>query len=312
MADVAGSGSRVVYVIAGPTAVGKTAIAIQLALHLKTKIVSADSRQCYREMTIGTAKPHAAELAEVKHYFVNEFPVAEALTAADYETLSLNYLNEIFQSSDTAVVCGGTGLYIKALCDGLDEMPAVEEQIVTQVNDQYELNGLQWLQRTVQMEDPEFYHSGEVLNPARLIRALIFKRSTGESITEFRKGIHKQRDFKTVKVALDLPREVLYDRINHRVDQMMEQGLLDEVKSLYPLRHLKNLQTVGYTELFDYLDKKITLSEAIDKIKQHSRNYAKRQLTWFKKYKDFVWLQSDDKDMLSKILALAPGLSSRD
>ncbi|RYD55126.1 MAG: tRNA (adenosine(37)-N6)-dimethylallyltransferase MiaA [Sphingobacteriales bacterium] len=305
MADTVDSNNRVVYVIAGPTAVGKTAIAIALAKRLGTEIVSADSRQCYREMTIGTAKPSVEELTEVKHHFIDEFPVTKSLTAADYETLALGYLNDIFKTNNTAVVCGGTGLYIKALCDGLDEMPAMDEQIVAEVNEQYQLNGLHWLQRAILEEDPIFHQQGEMQNPARLIRALIFKRSTDESIIDFRTGARKPRNFKTVKIALELPREELYHRINRRVDKMMQEGLLEEVKALYPLKQLKNLQTVGYTELFDHLDGKMTLEESVEKIKQHTRNYAKRQFTWFKKDKAFHWFHPTEKDLVEKIISLS-------
>lgn len=293
--------SKTVYVIAGPTAVGKTAISIRLAKKLRTDIISADSRQCYQEMTIGTAKPSQEELQEVKHYFINTFPVTQSLTAADYEALALGYLDKIFSSHDTAVVCGGTGLYIKALCEGLDEMPDVDEGIAAEADRLYKVNGLTWLQQAVQHEDAEYYTQGEIQNPARLLRALIFKRSTGKSIIYFQSGIKKERSFRIIKIGLELPREVLYDRINSRVDGMMQEGLLDEVKQLYPLRHLKNLQTVGYAELFDYLDDKCTLDEAVEKIKQHTRNYAKRQMTWFKKDKGIKWLRADDENMIEKI-----------
>ena len=292
----------IVYVICGPTAVGKTAIAIALAKHLRTSIVSADSRQCYTEMSIGTAKPSPKELAEVKHYFINEFPVTESLSAADYEKLALGYLDEIFKTSGTAVVCGGTGLYIKALCEGLDEMPEADEEMSAEIIEQYKLGGMEWLREAVENEDPAFYESSESENPARLIRALIFKRSTGESILEYRTGEKKPRHFQIVKIGIELPREILYERINKRVDIMMEQGLLDEAKGLYPHKHLKNLQTVGYVELFDYLDGKYSLQEAIAKIKQHTRNYAKRQLTWFRKDQEVKWLNAGDKDIISKIL----------
>ena len=292
----------IVYVICGPTAVGKTAIAIALAKHLRTSIVSADSRQCYTEMSIGTAKPSPEELAEVKHYFINEFPVTESLSAADYEKLALGYLDEIFKTSGTAVVCGGTGLYIKALCEGLDEMPEADEEMSAEIIEQYKLGGMEWLREAVENEDPAFYESSESENPARLIRALIFKRSTGESILEYRTGEKKPRHFQIVKIGIELPREILYERINKRVDIMMEQGLLDEAKGLYPHKHLKNLQTVGYVELFDYLDGKYSLQEAIAKIKQHTRNYAKRQLTWFRKDQEVKWLNAGDKDIISKIL----------
>lgn len=296
--------AKTAYIIAGPTAVGKTAIAIALAKQLGTEIVSADSRQCYKEMSVGTAKPDAAELAAVKHHFIDAFSVTNSLDAADYETLALNYLQEIFSKHDNAVVCGGTGLYIKALCEGLDAMPPVNEIIVRDVNNEYETRGLQWLQHTVQEEDPVFYKEGEIKNPARLLRALIFKRSTGESIINYRTGEKKKRDFRIVKVGLELPREVLNERINNRVDQMIADGLEEEVRNLYPLRHLKNLQTVGYSELFDYIEGLYTIDEAVDKIKQNTRHYAKRQMTWFRKDKTMNWYNADDPKVIDKILAL--------
>ncbi|MBL7683219.1 MAG: tRNA (adenosine(37)-N6)-dimethylallyltransferase MiaA [Flavipsychrobacter sp.] len=296
--------AKTAYIIAGPTAVGKTAIAIALAKQLGTEIVSADSRQCYKEMSVGTAKPDAAELAAVKHHFIDAFSVTNSLDAADYETLALNYLQEIFSKHDNVVVCGGTGLYIKALCEGLDAMPPVNEIIVRDVNNEYETRGLQWLQHTVQEEDPVFYKEGEIKNPARLLRALIFKRSTGESIINYRTGEKKKRDFRIVKVGLELPREVLNERINNRVDQMIADGLEEEVRNLYPLRHLKNLQTVGYSELFDYIEGLYTIDEAVDKIKQNTRHYAKRQMTWFRKDKTMNWYNADDPKVIDKILAL--------
>lgn len=295
---------QTVYIIAGPTAVGKTAIAIDLAKRLQTDIVSADSRQCYKEMTIGTAKPTAPELAEVKHYFIDEFPVTQNITAADYEQLGLQYLAKIFKAHETAVVCGGTGLYIKALTEGLDEMPAIKASVESEVNELYQTNGLPWLQEAVQTEDPYFFAQAEQQNPARLLRALIFKRSTGCSIAQFRTGGRKERPFEVVKIALDLPRELLYERINKRVDMMMEDGLVEEVKNLLPLKNQKNLQTVGYTELFDFFEGKYSLDEAVNKIKQHTRNYAKRQLTWFRKDKDYHWLDANDPLVVEKILAL--------
>jgi len=292
------------YIIAGPTAVGKTGISIRLAQALGTAVVSADSRQCYKEMKIGTAQPTALEMQAVPHYFIDIFPPEKALTAADYEQLSLGYLQEIFTQHNTAVVCGGTGLYIKALCEGLDEMPDISDTITADINEAYQKNGIGWLQSAIQTEDPAFYTQGEIQNPARLLRALIFIRSTGKSITAFRTGEKKQRPFKIIKAALELPRPVLYDRINRRVDIMMEEGLLKEAEALYPKRHLKNLQTVGYSELFDFFEGKYSLEEAVDKIKQHTRHYAKRQMTWFKKDPEFTWLQADDPDVVEKILNL--------
>jgi tRNA dimethylallyltransferase len=295
-----------VYIIVGPTAVGKTAVSIRVAQRLGTAIISADSRQCYREMTIGTAKPSVEELKTVPHYFIDEFPIAHALTAADFESLALKYLGDIFKTHSTAIVCGGTGLYIKALCEGLDEMPPADDKIAKETETAYELNGIEWLRQAVQNEDPEFYSEGEIKNPARMVRALSFIRSTGKSIVHYRTGIQKQRAFHIIKAGLELPREKLYDRINTRVDTMMQQGLLAEVEQLYPQRHLKNLQTVGYAELFDYLDGKCTLSAAIEKIKQHTRNYAKRQLTWFKKDKEITWFNAGDINVVEKILSITP------
>lgn len=286
-----------VYIIAGPTAVGKTDIAISLAERLRTSIVSADSRQCYREMTIGTAKPSDEELKRIPHYFINSHTVHDELNAADYEQLALGYLDEIFQHSKTAVVCGGTGLYIKALCEGIDEMPEVDKGIEEEIQESYKEHGLKWLQKAVEDEDPEFYSTAEVQNQVRLIRALTFKRSTGKSITAYRTGNKKTRPFRIVKYALELPREELYNRINRRVDMMMEQGLLGEVEALYSLRHLKNLQTVGYNELFEYIEGNYTVTEAVEKIKQHTRNYAKRQLTWFRKDKEYQWLNAKEVDI---------------
>ena len=283
---------------------GKTAIAIALAKRLGTEIVSADSRQCYREMSIGTAKPSAEELAAIKHHFIDTHSVTTALDAADYETLALGYLQDIFATHDAAVVCGGTGLYIKALCEGLDTMPAVSDEVVRDVNNEYETRGLQWLQHAVMEEDPDFYKEGEIKNPARLLRALIFKRSVGESIINYRTGEKKKRDFRIVRVGLELPREVLYERINMRIDKMMQDGLQDEVRNLYSLRSLKNLQTVGYSELFEHIEGLYTLQEAVDKIKQNTRHYAKRQMTWFRKDKEMHWLQADDPQVVDKILAL--------
>lgn len=292
-------------VIAGPTCSGKTAVATEIARKLGTAIVSADSRQCYEGMSIGTAQPTAEELAMAKHYFVNCFPITTALTVADYEQLALGYLQEIFAQHNTAIVCGGTGLYIKALTDGIDAMPPTDPTIEAEVNNNYQQHGLSWLQEQVLQADPEFYITGEIHNPARLVRALIFKLSTGQSITEYRTGVRKERPFRIIKVGLELPRAELYARINHRVDVMMQQGLEAEVAALLPYRQLKNLQTVGYAELIDYMVGKCPLAQATDKIKQHTRNYAKRQLTWFKRDPDYTWFRADDADVADKIITLS-------
>ncbi|MBX2904945.1 MAG: tRNA (adenosine(37)-N6)-dimethylallyltransferase MiaA [Taibaiella sp.] len=299
-----GAAEKTVIVIAGPTAVGKTAVAISLAQKLGTEILSADSRQCYKGMTLGTAKPSAAELATVTHYFIDNLDIDTHFTAADYETFGLSTLSRTFEKHDYAVVCGGTGLYIQALCSGLDEMPAVDKTVVEETEFLYEKFGIGWLQHAVASEDPEFYAAGEIHNPARLLRALSFMRATGKSITAFRTGTGKERPFRIVKVALELPRELLYERINARVDQMMADGLEAEVRGLLPYRHLKNLNTVGYTELYDHFDGNSSLPATIEKIKQHTRNYAKRQLTWFRKDKEYNWLNAADPNIIEKILLL--------
>lgn len=282
---------KYLVIIAGPTAVGKTDVSIAIARHFQTEIISADSRQCYREMTIGTAKPSQEERSQAKHYFIDSHSITEDLNAADYEQLALGYCEAIFKTHNIAVVCGGTGLYLKALCEGIDEMPKTDRAIELQLQSEYEQKGITWLQEKTAKEDPVFYQSAEQFNPTRLIRGLAFKLTTGQSIVLFRSGKAKSRPFNIIKIALDLPRPVLYERINLRVDKMMEQGLLEEATGLYPQRQLKNLQTVGYTEMFDFMDGLTDLEQCVALIKQHSRNYAKRQLTWFRKDDQYQWFE---------------------
>ncbi|MBL7771960.1 MAG: tRNA (adenosine(37)-N6)-dimethylallyltransferase MiaA [Chitinophagaceae bacterium] len=275
-------------VIGGPTASGKTALAIEWALKYNTEILSADSRQCYRELGIGVAKPSLEELHKVPHHFINSHSIHEEISAADYEEYGLHCLTTLFQQYETVVCVGGTGLYIKALCEGLDAMPSINKTIQLETEEQYHALGLNWLQAQLQQEDVAFFESGDRNNPARLLRALIFKRSTGKSILQYRTGQQKTRPFHIDYFLLEPDRNTLYERINKRVDVMIQQGLVDEARNLYPYRTLKNLQTVGYQELFAHFNGECSLEESIDKIKQHSRNYAKRQLTWFKNQGHFV------------------------
>ncbi len=288
----------------GPTAVGKTDVAIRLARQLGTEILSADSRQCYADMRIGTARPTTEQLQAVRHHFIDEFPVEIRLTAADYEQYALQCLKQIFATHRHAVVCGGTGLYINALCAGLDEMPPVAEEVTMGVENLYETEGIAGLQAAIELEDPGFFASGEIHNPHRVMRALAFVRTHGKSIQTFRSGTAKKRDFRIVKIGLELERSVLYSRIEQRVDAMMTEGLLEEARVLFPKKELKNLQTVGYTELFDHFDGKMTLAQATEKIKQHTRNYAKRQMTWFRKDPDVIWFKADAAGLLEHILEL--------
>ena len=277
----------------GPTAVGKTAAAIRLARRFHTKIISADSRQCFRELNIGVAKPSPAELDAVPHYFINSHSIHEEVNAAVYEQLALQWTAEIFRESSTVVMVGGTGLYIKAFTDGLDDIPAVDESIRSHIQQQYETQGLAWLQEEIKKYDPEYYAGGEILNPQRLMRALGVRLSTGQSILSFRTRDPKPRPFRIQKIGIELPKEELHQRIHDRVDRMMEEGLLEEVKGLLPYRTHNALQTVGYRELFEYLDGKCSLDTAIANIKTNTRQYAKRQLTWFRRDRSTEWMAPD-------------------
>ena len=269
-------------VIAGPTASGKTDLAIQLAQYFNTEILSADSRQCYQELGVAVAKPNEAQLQSVKHHFINSHSIYDEVSAGEYERFGLAVLDEIFTKNDTAILVGGTGLYIKAICEGIDEMPAIDETIKKEVEADYQKNGLSWLQNEVKNTDPDFYAVGETENPMRLMRALTFKLSTQNSILAYRTSTIKKRPFEIEKYVIDIEKAALYKNINDRVEHMLTQGLVTEAEALYSKKHLKNLQTVGYTELFSYFDGNCDLPFAIDKIKQHTRNYAKRQVTWFK------------------------------
>lgn len=278
-------------VIGGPTASGKTDLAIQLAKHYQTEIVSADSRQCYREMNIGVAKPSSEELASVKHHFINSHSIHEEVSAGKYEKYALDILTDLFKIHDVVICVGGTGLYIKALCEGIDEMPSIDEQIKQQVNNHYEKFGLSWLQEEVKKSDPLLFANIDQQNPHRLQRGLVFFQSTGQSITRYQQQITKSRPFDMLKFNIELDRPILYQRIEDRVDTMIQAGLEEEAQSLLPFQQLKNLKTVGYQEFFDFFNGQITRDEAILKIKQHTRNYAKRQITWFNHQSNFIEIQ---------------------
>ena len=285
--------NKTVIIIAGPTAVGKTAVAIDVARHFQTEIISADSRQCFREMNIGVARPSSEELHEVHHHFIASHSIHDEVTAITFEQYALQKTGEIFQHKDCVVMAGGTGLYIKAFCEGLDEIPEVPKEIRSTITQQYEQQGLEWLQHELKRRDPGFFRVGETKNPQRMLRALEVIEATGKSILEYRNGKKLARNFGIIKIGLELPVETLRQRISARVDQMMQKGLLEEVKNLLSYKHLNALQTVGYSELFEYLEGKIDLHKAVDEIKIHTRQYAKRQMTWFKKDKEFEWYSPD-------------------
>ncbi len=279
-------------IIEGPTAVGKTKLAIELAQYYNTAVISADSRQCYRELNIGVAKPTNAELGTVHHYFINSHSIHREFNAADFEQYALNSAAEVFAHSDTVILTGGTGLYIKAFCSGMDAIPAIDAGIRHHVISNYNERGMAWLCEEVKQTDPVYFAAGEVQNPQRLMRALEVKLGTGQSILDFQQGQKKERPFDIYKFALEMPREQLYDRINQRVVTMMEEGLLEEAKGLVAYKNLNALQTVGYRELFAYLEGEFSLEKAVTLIQQNTRHYAKRQLTWFKKEKDVHWIEA--------------------
>ena len=293
---------KTLLIIAGPTAIGKTALAVQLAQYFNTAVLSADARQCYKEMQIGTAKPSIEEQQGIPHYFIDSHPLSEALSVADYEQYAISVLEQLFLEKDIVLVCGGTGLYINALCDGLDTMPPADSEIEEAVNQLYASGGIAALQFALQEEDSLFAQNGAMQNPHRMLRALAFKRSVGESILLYQTHTQKERPFKCVKIALEMPRAILYDRINHRVDNMLAEGLLDEVKSLLSFREHKNFQTVGYQEWLPFFDHTASIEACIDKVKQHTRNYAKRQMTWFKNKGNFIHLNALDNDLLQQVL----------
>jgi len=286
--------NKTCIIIVGPTAVGKTALAIRVAQHFSTSIISADSRQCYKELNIGVAKPSAEELKKVTHYFINSHSIHENVNAGVFEKYALQKIDELFSTKDIVVMAGGTGLYVKAFCEGMDEVPEVDPATREKIIDDYEKNGLSWLQRQVEENDPEYFAKGEIQNPQRLMRALEVKLSSGQSILSFQNKQKKERNFNIVKIGLELPKELLYQNINTRVDNMMRDGQEAEAKSLQQYQQLNALQTVGYKELFEYFEGAIGLNEAIEKIKLNTRHYAKRQLTWFKKDTEIKWCAANE------------------
>ena len=280
---------KTVVIVAGPTATGKTRIVIELARHFQTEIISADSRQCYKELNIGVARPSDEELKQIKHHFIATHSIHEEVNVAGFEQYALEKISELFKRHDIVIMTGGTGLYIKAFCEGLDEIPSIDKDIRGKIISSYKENGLAWLQNEVQQKDPAFYKVGEIQNPQRMMRALEVMEATGDSILSFRKNKKVKRDFNIIKIGLELPKEELHRNINSRVDKMIKAGLLNEVKNLLPYKNLNALQAVGYVELFYYDAGKISLPDAVELIKKNTRQYAKRQMTWFKKDNEINW-----------------------
>lgn len=294
--------SKTLIVIAGPTAIGKTAAAIEVAKHFNTVVVSADSRQFFREMSIGTAKPSPDELAQVKHYFIDSHSITEPFSVGDFEKQGLALLDELFKTHNHVVLAGGSGLYIKAICEGFDDLPTADPSIREKLNLELEEKGIAYLQQKLKLADPVYYEEVDLGNPQRIIRALEVFESSGKPISSYRNATINKRPFNIVKLALNMPREVLYERINLRVDIMLQQGLLAEAESLLPYRHLNALNTVGYSEIFDFIDGNTTLNKAVEMIKQNTRRFAKRQLTWFRRDQSFIWLDAAAPDLVTTMV----------
>lgn len=294
--------NNTLIVIVGPTAIGKTSLSIELATYFSCPVISADSRQFFKEMHIGTAKPAPEEMQGVPHYFIDSHSVTELYNVGKFEADVIGLLEELFTTNETIVMVGGSGLYIDAVCNGFDELPEASKEIREKVNTLYESQGIEGLQQLLKQLDPVYFEQVDKQNPQRLGRALEVCLVSGKRYSDLRKETSKVRDFSPVKIGLNTSRELLYDRINKRVDQMMQQGLLDEVKKLLPYKQLNALQTVGYKELFDFLSEteershtpeqyEMLLKQAADRIKQNTRRFAKRQLTWFRRDEEIKWFE---------------------
>lgn len=281
--------NNLLLIVAGPTAVGKTDLCINLAKKFNTCIVSADSRQFFNEMKIGTAKPNQKELAQVKHYFINNISIKEDYDVGRYENEAIILLDSLFKMNELVILSGGSGLYVDAICNGLDNIPAVDESIRADLNRMFEKQGIRVLQEKLLVLDPLYYEMVDLNNPHRIIRALEVTLGTGKPFSSYRSKKKTDRPFKILKIALERERGELYKRINSRMDQMIMDGLFEEAEALYPLRSYNALQTVGYKEIFGYFEGKYSKEEATRLLKRNSRRYAKRQMTWFRKDRDYHW-----------------------
>lgn len=282
---------KTLIVIAGPTAIGKTALSIGIAKYFNCPILSADSRQFFKEMRIGTAKPSVEEMNDVPHHFIDSHSINDDYNVGKYEAEAIDLLDELFKKNDVLILVGGSGLYIDAICKGFDALPEADQEIRNRIKTLFETQGIEGLQKLLKELDHTYYNKVDLQNPQRISRALEVCLTTGMSFTALRVGKIKPRNFKIIKIGLNTSREVLYKRINKRVDEMMQNGLLEEVNKLRPFEQLNALQTVGYKELFDYLNNKTDLNTAIDSIKQNTRRFAKRQLTWFRRDEEIKWFE---------------------
>ncbi|WP_017259710.1 tRNA (adenosine(37)-N6)-dimethylallyltransferase MiaA [Pedobacter arcticus] len=289
---------KILIAIAGPTAIGKTALAIEVARYFNTEIISADSRQFFKEMSIGTAKPNPQELAQAKHHFIDSHSIKDDFSVGNFEKQAIACLGKIFENHDVTVMVGGSGLYVNAVLYGFDELPKASDALRAQLNERLKTEGIELLQEELKNLDPDYYAEVDVYNPQRIIRALEVCLSTGKTFSSFRNKQHKERDFDIILIGLNTDRELLYSRINQRVDLMIKDGLVEEVRALQAYQHLNALKTVGYSEIFRHLNKEWTLSEAIEKLKQNTRNFAKRQITWFKKNEGIIWFEPTETQQI--------------
>ena len=293
---------KTLIVILGPTGIGKSDLGINIARHFNTEIISSDSRQIFKELSIGTAVPSPSDLKRVKHHLIQYISINNDYNASKYETDALNIIGQLFKVKDTAILCGGSMLYIDAVCRGIDIIPDVNQKIHSQIIEKYNKEGIEALQLKLKETDPDYYNIVDLNNTNRIIHALDISLTTGKPYSSYRTGIKKIRPFNIIKIGLNTDRQKLYDRINLRVDKMIKNGLIEEAKSVYPYRHLNALNTVGYKELFYYFDNKSDLNNAIKKIKTNTRHYAKKQLTWFNKDDEIHWFQpSQENDIINFI-----------
>ncbi len=285
-------------VILGPTGVGKTRVSIEIAKKLKTEIISCDSRQIYRELKIGTAVPSEKELAEAKHHFIQNKSIYDYYNASMFEFEVLDLLENLFRKYRYVLMVGGSGLYINAVCYGIDDLPAVDQSLRKELAEKYETESIESIRKQLKLLDPEYYSKVDLRNHKRILKAIEVSLMTGRPYSSFLKNRKKERPFNILKIGLSVEREELYERINNRVDRMIENGLANEARQYYKDRLLNSLNTVGYKELFDYFDNKITLKKAVELIKRNTRNYARKQLTWFKKEKDISWFSPDETNKI--------------
>ncbi len=292
-------------VLLGPTGVGKTELSLHLAKQLESPIISADSRQLYKDLPIGTAAPTTEELEYVKHYFVGNLQLTDYYSASQFEEDVIQLLSELHKSHKTVIMSGGSMMYIDAVCKGIDQIPTIDQTLRTEIYTLFEKEGLEPIRQQLKILDPLFYNQVDLQNHKRVIHALEICLMTGKPYSSLRTNSIKKRPFQVIKIGLTRNREELYERINQRVDKMMENGLLEEVRSVYPYRYLNSLNTVGYKELFQFLDGEYSLDFAVEKIKQNSRNYSRKQMTWFKKDKDITWFSPDDPKAILEYITVA-------